>query len=104
MESLLTEVLTTENYDAKVLRFQDRQAGVSLIFDPDKDLFTYNAYCLELKSLKELFSIEFDELTDALDLVNSEFSEWTLADVYSKKSCACKSKSQKTGCCGRKCS
>jgi hypothetical protein len=39
--------LTEENYSHTVLVFRDRQAGVSEIFDPESETFTYNAYCLE---------------------------------------------------------
>jgi len=80
------EQLTIENYTQKAFRFQDRQAGVSLIFDPDLESFTYNAYCLETHLMKELFTVEQDYLDDALDLVNAEFGSWELVDLSGKSS------------------
>lgn len=77
--------LTEENYDHKIFRFRDRQAGVSLIFDGLRQTYSYNAYCLETKILKELFTVEFDFLTDALELINDEFGTWELADIAPQK-------------------
>lgn len=70
----------------KVYRFEDRQAGVSLIFNPDENNFTYNAYCLETHLMKELFTVEQEFLEDALDLINAEFGSWQLVEVSGKSS------------------
>jgi hypothetical protein len=80
------EQLNDQNYLEKVYRFQDRQAGVSLIFDPDENIFTYNAYCLETHLMKELFTVEQEYLDDALDLINAEFGSWELVDLSGKSS------------------
>jgi hypothetical protein len=52
------EQLNDQNFMEKVYRFEDRQAGVSLIYDPIDNIFTYNAYCLETHIMKELFTVE----------------------------------------------
>ncbi len=36
--------LSADNYVNKAFRFRDRQAGVTVIFDPERELYTYNAY------------------------------------------------------------
>ena len=84
--------LTPENYDYSVLVFRDRQAGVTEIFDPDTKGYTYNAYCLEKKLLKELFTCEYEFLDDALLAVNEEFGTWILEsfDQNGCGSCAAK--------------
>jgi len=69
------------------LRFNDRQAGVSAVFCPSEQKFYYNAYCLEMKVLKELMSVEFEFLDDALDLINEEFSTWDTVDFEPEKGC-----------------
>jgi hypothetical protein len=79
--------LTEENYSHTVLVFRDRQAGVSEIFDPESQTFTYNAYCLEKKLLEELFTCEYDFLTDALDAINEEFGTWKAETFDEKKGC-----------------
>jgi hypothetical protein len=88
--------LTRDNYEFQVLRSRARQAGVSLIYDPERDEFTYNAYCLELKLLKELFTQEFETLDEALSCIHEEFGSWQLADAAvplpSAAGCG--------GCCG----
>jgi hypothetical protein len=80
MENLAPKI-TEENYETHVLRSRARQAGVSLIFDPDRESFIYNTYCLELKLLKELFTHEYDSLKEALDSLHEEFGSWQLAEV-----------------------
>lgn len=75
------EKLTSENFLTKILRFRDRQAGVSLIFDPEDNCYTYNAYCLETKILQELYTVEYDFLDDALAAINDEFGSWELTDL-----------------------
>ena len=80
--------LTLENYTYSVLVFRDRQAGVSEIFDPDTNTYTYNAYCLEKKLLKELFTCEYDFLEDALQVINEEFGTWELETFEEKSGCS----------------
>ncbi len=83
---MTAEQLSVENFMQKAFRFNDRQAGVSLIFDPERDQFTYNAYCLETHLMKELFTVEQDYLDDALELINAEFGSWELVDLSGKTS------------------
>ncbi len=78
--------LTTDNYTHSVLVFRDRQAGVSEVYDPESKQFSYNAYCLEKKLVKELYSNECDFLEDALALINDEFGTWQL-ESFDKKGC-----------------
>ena len=80
-------LLTEKNYQESYLRFQDRQAGVSLVYDPEKDAYHYNAYCLEIRNLKELFTVEFDFLEQALEMINEEFSTWKLISFNGKSGC-----------------
>lgn len=80
-------MLTTENFDYKTLTFRDRQAGVSVVYDPLKDAFSYNAYCLEKKLLKDIYAKEFGFLQDALDHINSEFGTWEVSDLTKKAGC-----------------
>lgn len=79
--------LTTENFQTTVLNFRDRQAGVSIVFDGELERFFYNAYCIETKLLKELYSCEFDFLEDALDLINAEFGTWQKQELEDPKGC-----------------
>ena len=87
-------LLTTSNYESHYFNFMERQAGISLIYSPKNKIFTYNVYCMDKKTLKELYTVEVEFLTDALDLVNSEFSNWELLPFEEKKdgcsSCAAK--------------
>ncbi len=83
---LINQKLTEDNYTHTVLTFRDRQAGISEIYDPKDQLFTYNAYCLERVLMKELFTCEYDFLADALDVINEEFGTWT-AESFDKKGC-----------------
>lgn len=78
--------ITEENYLESVLVFRDRQAGISVVYDPHFSKFKYNAYCLEKKLLKELYSIEFDFLSDALSKINEEFGSWNL-ESFDQKGC-----------------
>lgn len=78
--------ITEENYDANFLRFQKRQAGIGLVFCPEEKQFFYNVYCMETELMKELFSVEYEFLTDAVEAVNSEFGTWELVP-YEKKGC-----------------
>lgn len=79
--------LTEENYSHSILRFRDRQAGVGLVFNPDEERFTYNAYCMEAVLLTELFTQEYEFLEDALNAVNDEFGQWELFDLSKKSGC-----------------
>ena len=83
---MIKDPLTAENFTYSAFRFRDRQAGVSLIFNPDEKTYTYNAYCLETKIMKELFTVEYDFLEDALLTINEEFGSWELFDFEAKKS------------------
>jgi hypothetical protein len=78
--------LTAENFESKVFRFRDRQAGVSLIYDPEREVYSYNAYCLEITLVKELYTVEFDFLDDALAQINEEFGSWELTDIAPQQS------------------
>ncbi|MCX6108394.1 MAG: hypothetical protein NTZ90_02170 [Proteobacteria bacterium] len=80
------QALTEDNYEHTVLVFRDRQAGVSEVYDPVLGRFSYNAYCLEKKLLKELFSCEYDFLADALEVINAEFGTWP-TESFDKKGC-----------------
>ena len=77
--------INEENYEYSFLRFEDRQAGVSLVYDSNEDRYYYNAYCVEVKLLKDLFSIEYRYLEDALETINDEFGTWELAVFEDKK-------------------
>ncbi len=83
---MLKQKLDAENFQEKAFRFRERQAGVSVVYDPFKDAYTYNAYCLETKIMKELFTVEFDFLDDALELMNDEFGSWEIFDLSEKSS------------------
>jgi len=80
--------LTQENYSSHFLRFQKRQAGISLIYSDKDSQFYYNAYCVETELLKELFSVEYEFLDDALKTINDEFSTWELIP-YDKEKSSC---------------
>ncbi len=77
--------LTSENYQTNFLRFRDRQAGIGLVYCPDEQMFWYNVYCIETKLLKELVSVEFEFLEDALEMVNEDFATWDLGSFEEKK-------------------
>lgn len=79
--------LDAENYTHSVLVFRDRQAGVSEIFDPIDNAYSYNAYCLEKKLVKELFTCEYEFLEDALHVVNEEFGTWDMESFEVDKGC-----------------
>lgn len=85
-ESTEDKELTEENFTHMTLNHNDRQAGVSLVFDPETSSYVYNAYLLEKKLLKELKSQEFEFLSDALAYVNDEFAGWELI-TFDKKGC-----------------
>ena len=96
-----TAKLTEDNYESKALRHLDRQAGISVIYDPTADIFVYNAYCLELKLLKELSSCEYDTLDKALIAVNEEFGSWSLVDLAVAEGCCQSGGCGGGGCCGK---
>jgi len=79
--------LTEDNYFHSILQFRERQAGVSEVYDPELDRYTYNAYCIETKLLAELYSCEFEFLGDALAVINEEFGQWELIDLSAKSGC-----------------
>jgi hypothetical protein len=83
----LNQKLTAENYSHSILQFRDRQAGVSEVYDPDGDNYTYNAYCIEATLLTELYTCEYEFLEDALTAVNEEFGQWDLVDLGEKSGC-----------------
>ena len=87
MASATPRPLTEDNYQHTVLVFRDRQAGVSEIFDPKTGRYSYNAYCLEKKLLKELFTCEYDFLSDALEVINEEFGTWQTESFDGKSGC-----------------
>jgi hypothetical protein len=80
------EKLTEENYYYSFFKFNDRQAGVSLIFSPEEEHYLYNSYCLETKRLNEIFSVESEFLSEAIDLINNEFGGWELVSLKEKQS------------------
>jgi hypothetical protein len=79
--------LTEDNFEYTILQFRERQAGISVIYDPELDRYTYNAYCIETKLLQELFTCEFEFLVDALNTINTEFGSWEKIDLSAKKGC-----------------
>lgn len=79
--------LTEENFSHSILKFRDRQAGVSSIYDPESERYTYNAYCIESQLLKELFTCEYEFLSDAVTAINEEFGQWELVDLSAKSGC-----------------
>lgn len=79
--------LTQENFTHQSYRWRDRQAGVGLVYDHELQRYFYNAYCVEVKLLKELFCCEYEFLDDALDCINQEFGNWELVSFEGKKEC-----------------
>lgn len=86
--------LNENNYLNTYLQFEDRQAGVSVVYNPDKGQYYYNAYCIDQKLIKEIFTVEHDYLIDALELINDEFGTWEKKEFEEEKdgcgSCAAK--------------
>ncbi|MCB9229399.1 MAG: hypothetical protein H6618_07290 [Deltaproteobacteria bacterium] len=76
--------LNPQNYEYSILTFQERQAGVSVVYDPDEQRYYYNAYCVETRQLIELFTTEYRFLDDALETVNAEFGTWDLVSLEQK--------------------
>lgn len=79
--------ITEDNYFDTVLRFRDRQAGVSVVYDQELDRFFYNSYCVETKLLKEIYSCEHETLDDALTLINDEFGSWQTESLSGSGGC-----------------
>ena len=80
--------ITQENYTSHFLSFQKRQAGISLVYSSKEEKFFYNAYCIETELLKELFSVEFEFLDDAIEALNEEFKGWELTPYEQKSGCS----------------
>ena len=87
IEDTLSAPISVDNFDHTVLVFRDRQAGVAAIYDPFEERYLYNAYCLEKKLMKELFSQEYDFLEDAITVINEEFGSWEM-ESFDKKGCS----------------
>ena len=81
--------LTEENFTDNAFTFRDRQAGVSVIYDEINDQYSYNAYCVETKLLKELFTCEYDYLEEALKTINDEFGTWDFTPLSTKAKQGC---------------
>jgi hypothetical protein len=86
LKKILNPGLTADNYLDSYLLFEQRQAGISLVFCPEENRFFYNVYCLEIELVKELLSVEFEYLEDALDFLNLEFGQWKVKSYDKKKS------------------
>lgn len=86
--TLVDNQITPENYTTHFKRFQKRQAGISLSYSNSEKKFFYNAYCVETELLKELFTVEYEFLEDALKTVNDEFATWELAPYEEKSGCS----------------
>lgn len=80
--------LTEENYLDSYTQFRDRQAGVNPVYCPVEDRYVYNVYCLELLLMKDIYSVEYDFLDDALKAFNAEFGQWELKS-HDKKNDGC---------------
>lgn len=78
-------MLTSSNFLHSYLSFEQRQAGVGVIYCGDRDQYTYHAYCHETKLRRDLVSVEYDDLQQALDYVNEEFAHWSLKNFDTKK-------------------
>ena len=81
--------LNDQNFQESYLRFRDRQAGVGVVYCPEENRYFYNAYCLEMKLLKELMSVEFEFLDDALEFIDDEFGTWDIENYEDKKDSGC---------------
>ncbi len=88
MEAVDIKELTVENYEGSCLTFGDRQAGISHVYSPGNSRFYYHVYCVDRKSLTDIFSVEYEFLTDALETVNSEFAGWERQEYEAKSLCS----------------
>lgn len=86
------DLLTEENFVNMTFCWRDRQAGVGIVYDPDSETYQYNAYCIDKKLVKEIFSCEYEFLEDALTLVNQEYGNWELVDFDQKGCGSCAAK------------
>jgi hypothetical protein len=84
--------INAENFEHTVLVFRDRQAGVSFVYDPFDNSYTYNAYVVETKLVKEIHAQEFDFLEDAINYINDEFGNWEVRDFDTKGCGSCSAK------------
>lgn len=80
-------ILDDQNFTHSHFVWNTRQAGVGLIFDPKRDRYVYNAYCIETELLKELFSCEYEFLEEALNVINVEYGNWEFKSVEEKSGC-----------------
>ena len=83
----MQNTLTDENFTYCHYNWNTRQAGIGLIFDPERNRYVYNAYCIETELLKELFTCEYDHLDEALEVINAEYGNWEFKNVEDKKGC-----------------
>lgn len=82
-------MLTSSNFLHSYLCFQDREAGVSAIYCNQEQRYHYHAYCLETKLMRDLVSIEFNNLEEAISYINDEFASWSLKNFQpDKKGCS----------------
>ncbi len=86
LKKMLSPGLTQDNYMDSYLVFESRQAGIGLVYCPDEKRYYYNAYCMEMELVKELLSVEFEFLDDALEFINNEFGQWKVKNYEKKKS------------------
>jgi hypothetical protein len=86
---MAAQKLTEKNYMEACLRFRDRQAGVGVVYCPDEKRYYYNAYCLETKLVKELMSVEYEFLDDALEFIDDEFGTWEIEKFEESESSGC---------------
>ena len=80
--------LNDQNFQESYLRFRDRQAGVGVVYCPEDKKYFYNAYCIEAKLLKELMSVEFEFLDDALEFIDDEFGTWDIENFDKESGCS----------------
>lgn len=83
--------ITVENYLHSYYQFQDRQSGISLVYSYTKKNYIYNVYCIEQTLLKEIFTVEYEFLDEALQTVNSEFGTWKLVTLKENEKTGCSS-------------
>ena len=79
--------ITADNYSYAYFRFQARQAGIAFSYCANRQQFIYNAYCMETELLKELTSVEFEYLEDAMQFINDEFSQWEFIEIPEDTGC-----------------
>ncbi len=62
-------------------RFEDRQAGIGLVYCPQEERYFYNVYCADTKLVKDIFAVEFEFLVDALETLQKEFGQWQCIEI-----------------------